>query len=163
MKMDFVCSHMEFYADEMARGGVLEPEGTVAIKFRKKDLIKTMKRLDAKYKELLQKLGEILMIFICWTLPIILWYFDVDNENLSPGEKKEIEKEVAQREEELMPLYHQVAVHFADLHDTPGVMMQSGCISVSRDYMQSQISSRYKIPSFFSLNPQLFRARSNYN
>lgn len=50
---------MELYADEMARGGVLEPEGTVQIKFRQKDLIKSMRRLDAKYKELMRKLGNL--------------------------------------------------------------------------------------------------------
>ena len=30
----------------------MEPEGTVEIKFRQKDIIKTMARLDKKYSEL---------------------------------------------------------------------------------------------------------------
>ncbi len=34
------------YADPVARGGVLEPEGIVEIKFRAPDLIKAMHRLD---------------------------------------------------------------------------------------------------------------------
>lgn len=34
------------------RGGVLEPSGTCEIKFKKKDLVKTMKRLDEKYAQL---------------------------------------------------------------------------------------------------------------
>ena len=34
------------------------------------------------------------------------------------------------REELLMPMYHQVAVYFADLHDTPGRMDEMGVISV---------------------------------
>ena len=34
------------YADPGARGGVLEPEGIVEIKFRTPDLIRTMHRLD---------------------------------------------------------------------------------------------------------------------
>lgn len=34
------------YADPAARGGVLEPEGIVEIKFRAPDLIKAMHRLD---------------------------------------------------------------------------------------------------------------------
>lgn len=38
--------YMEMYADREARGGILEPEGIVEIKYRKKDLLKTMKRLD---------------------------------------------------------------------------------------------------------------------
>lgn len=31
------------------RGGVMEPSGTCEIKFKNKDLVKTMKRLDEKY------------------------------------------------------------------------------------------------------------------
>ncbi len=34
------------YADGSARGGVLEPEGIIEIKWRPKDLLKTMHRLD---------------------------------------------------------------------------------------------------------------------
>lgn len=34
------------YADPVARGGVLEPEGIVEIKFRAPDLVKAMHRLD---------------------------------------------------------------------------------------------------------------------
>lgn len=37
--------HMEMYADTDARGGILEPEGVVEIKFRMKDLTKVMHRL----------------------------------------------------------------------------------------------------------------------
>jgi hypothetical protein len=35
---------MEFYASDASRGGVLEPEGVVDIKFRREDLVKAMKR-----------------------------------------------------------------------------------------------------------------------
>lgn len=38
--------HMELFADPTCRGGVLEPEGIVEIKFRLKDIIKTMHRVD---------------------------------------------------------------------------------------------------------------------
>lgn len=41
--------------DELSRGGVLEPEGTVEIKFRRKDLVRTMERLDDTYCQLLEK------------------------------------------------------------------------------------------------------------
>lgn len=34
------------------------------------------------------------------------------------------------REDLLLPIYHQVAVQFADLHDTPGHMLEKGIISV---------------------------------
>lgn len=38
--------YMEAYADPDARAGVLEPEGTVEVRYREKDLIKTIYRLD---------------------------------------------------------------------------------------------------------------------
>ena len=44
--------------DELSRGGVLEPEGTVEIKFRRKDLVKAMARLDSAYKALLETLNS---------------------------------------------------------------------------------------------------------
>jgi acetyl-CoA carboxylase carboxyltransferase component len=37
---------MEMYADEDSRGGVLEPEGIVGIKYRREKQIETMARLD---------------------------------------------------------------------------------------------------------------------
>lgn len=37
---------VEMYADPSARGGVLEPEGVVEIKFKKSDLLALMNRLD---------------------------------------------------------------------------------------------------------------------
>lgn len=40
------------------RGGVLEAEGTVEIKFRRKDLLKTMRRLDSVYAGLVEQLGK---------------------------------------------------------------------------------------------------------
>ena len=40
------CVQVEMYADPIARGGVLEPEGIVEIKFRVPDLLRAMHRLD---------------------------------------------------------------------------------------------------------------------
>lgn len=40
------------YADPTARGGVLEPEGIVEVKYKKRDLLKTMHRVDPVLKEL---------------------------------------------------------------------------------------------------------------
>lgn len=37
---------------------MLEPEGTVEIKFRRKDLVKTMRRVDPVYTGLAERLGE---------------------------------------------------------------------------------------------------------
>ncbi|XP_078337630.1 acetyl-CoA carboxylase-like isoform X9 [Crassostrea virginica] len=101
-------THMEMYADELSRGGVLEPEGTVEIKFRRKDLEKTMQRLDKACIQIVEKL----------TSP-----------QLNPDEKAELQKKLAARQEKLLPMYHQVAVQFADLHDTPGRMEEMGVIT----------------------------------
>lgn len=50
--------------------------------------------------------------------------------DLSDKEMKELEAQLKEREEQLLPIYHQVAVQFADLHDTPGRMLEKGVISV---------------------------------
>ncbi|XP_073965311.1 acetyl-CoA carboxylase-like [Choristoneura fumiferana] len=44
---------MEMYADPEARGGVLEAEGIVEVKFKQRDTLKAMQRLDP----LLQRLS----------------------------------------------------------------------------------------------------------
>lgn len=93
------------------RGGILEPEGTVEIKFRYKDLSKAMHRLDAT----------------CISIKEQLMAAD-----LQPKDKTILEKQMKEREEQLMPIYHQVAIMFADLHDTATRMQEKGCINVSR-------------------------------
>lgn len=101
--------HMEMYADPDSRGGVLEAEGIVEIKFREKDLLKTMHRID---RVLIQNKAKL-------------------NGELSTDERTQVEKVISEREKFLMPMYHQVAVHFADLHDTPERMHEKGVITVS--------------------------------
>jgi len=100
--------HMELYADPKSRGGVLEPAGTVEIKYRRREIVKTMKRLDPKYQTISDKLN---------------------NEKISSTEKADLETQLAYREEYLSPVYHQVALTFVDLHDTPGRMQEKGCIN----------------------------------
>ncbi|RVE63621.1 hypothetical protein OJAV_G00138120 [Oryzias javanicus] len=111
--------HMEMYADKDSRGGVLEPEGTVEIKFRRKDLVKTMRRVDPVYMSLAERLGT---------------------PELSPPDRKELETKLKEREEFLLPIYHQVAVQFADLHDTPGRMQEKGVIT---DILEWQTSRQF--------------------
>uniref|UniRef100_A0A672JIW7 acetyl-CoA carboxylase n=1 Tax=Salarias fasciatus TaxID=181472 RepID=A0A672JIW7_SALFA len=103
---------MELYADRESRGGVLEPEGTVEIKFRRKDLLKTMRRLDSVYAGLVEQLGK----------------------ELSEKQCRELELKLKAREEFLQPIYHQVAVQFADLHDTPGRMQEKGVVTDILDW-----------------------------
>lgn len=68
------------YADNTARGGVLEPEGIVEIKFRGRDLIAMMHRLD----------------------PVI--------QGLKASNADKTEALIREREAELMPMYRQVTV-----------------------------------------------------
>ncbi|NXD65210.1 ACACB carboxylase, partial [Eolophus roseicapillus] len=100
--------YVELYADKESRAGILEPGGTVEIKFRKKDLVKTMRRIDTVYAKLAEQLGT---------------------PELSEAQRKELEQQLKAREELLLPIYYQVAVHFADLHDTPGRMQEKGVIT----------------------------------
>uniref|UniRef100_A0A8B9CRS0 Acetyl-CoA carboxylase alpha n=1 Tax=Anser brachyrhynchus TaxID=132585 RepID=A0A8B9CRS0_9AVES len=110
--------HMEMYADRESRyGGILEPEGTVEIKFRRKDLVKTMRRVDPVYIHLAERLGT---------------------PELSPGDRKDLETKLKEREEFLIPIYHQVAMQFADLHDTPGRMQEKGAITDILDWKTSR-------------------------
>ncbi|XP_044017806.1 acetyl-CoA carboxylase isoform X2 [Aphidius gifuensis] len=98
--------HMEMFADTTSRGGVLEPEGIVEIKFRKKDIIKTIHRVDNEIIKLKEKITA----------------------GISPEDKSIIEAEIKTRENILTPMYHQVAVHFSDLHDTPERMLEKNTI-----------------------------------
>uniref|UniRef100_A0A8C1LSD1 acetyl-CoA carboxylase n=1 Tax=Cyprinus carpio TaxID=7962 RepID=A0A8C1LSD1_CYPCA len=109
--------HMELYADRESRGGVLEAEGTVEIKFRKKDLLKAMQRIDAVYSRLAEQLS---------------------NPELTSPERKDLEAKLKSREEFLLPIYHQVAVQFVDLHDTPGRMQEKSVIMDILDWKNAR-------------------------
>ena len=98
---------MEMYADEEARGGVLEPEGIIGIKYRKDKQLDTMARLDPIYSNLRKQLGQ---------------------NGLSKEETDEIKKKMTAREEQLLPVYAQISVQFADLHDRAGRMKAKGVI-----------------------------------
>ncbi|KAI8815908.1 acetyl-CoA carboxylase [Fimicolochytrium jonesii] len=91
---------MEMYAEEQSRGGVLEPQGIVEIKFRRPQMIAAMERLDPEYRALKRQLAE-----------------------ATPDAKAHLQAAVERREKDLLPVYHQVAVEFADLHDRPGRML----------------------------------------
>jgi len=107
------------YADEDSRGGVLEPEGIVGIKFRRDRQLDTMARLDPTYGELKRRAAD---------------------SNLSAEEKQEVTTKIKQREELLLPVYAQVSIQFADLHDRTGRMMAKGTI---RKPLQWQNARRF--------------------
>ncbi|KAG8426746.1 acetyl-coenzyme-A carboxylase [Metarhizium acridum] len=108
---------MEMYADVEARGGVLEPEGIIGIKYRKEKQLETMARMDTTYANLKKQL---------------------ENRDLTPEEAAEIKKKVVAREKELLPVYAQIAVQFADLHDRAGRMKAKGTIRDSLEWVNSR-------------------------
>lgn len=118
--------YMEMYADPESRGGVLEPEGIVEIKFRKKDLVKVMRRIDPVMKELQERSNAIAQ---GQPPPERKSSISQTVERKPCPEVAELEQRMAEREKYLLPIYHQVSVHFADLHDTPERMHEKGTIS----------------------------------
>lgn len=108
---------MEMYADEEARGGVLEPEGIVGIKFRRDKQLETMARLDLEYGDLVRKATD---------------------SSLSASERSDIKVKMAQREEILLPVYTQVAIQFADLHDRAGRMKAKNVIRSSLRWREAR-------------------------
>eukprot|EP01062_Namystynia_karyoxenos_P024981 TRINITY_DN19789_c0_g2_i1.p1 TRINITY_DN19789_c0_g2~~TRINITY_DN19789_c0_g2_i1.p1 ORF type:complete len:2257 (+),score=954.46 TRINITY_DN19789_c0_g2_i1:116-6886(+) len=96
---------IEMYVDPSSRGGVLEPEGIVEIKFREKEILQTMDRLDPECQRLAAQLKG------------------------AEGQLRTyLEQSLRSRHEVLFPVYKAVAVEFADLHDRPGRMAAVGSI-----------------------------------
>lgn len=125
--------YMEMYADPDSKGGVLEPEGIVEIKYKKKDLLKTMHRVDATLRSLDAKLKELNNANKSDILERRGSVTQTIDKVKSP-EIVDVEYKIAEREKVLLPMYHQVAVHFADLHDTPERMQEKGTILVNKIY-----------------------------
>jgi len=100
-------SVMEMYASaDNARGGVLEANGAASVKYRTKDMLATMHRLDEKLKSLDAELqGRVCDI-----------------------ERQEVRDAIKEREQALLPVYEQISVQFCELHDTPGRMKAVGVI-----------------------------------
>jgi len=98
---------MEMFADQEARGGILEPPGICEVKYRQPDQIVTMHRLDPQLQELVEQLSTA----------------------FGAEEKERIQQEIKAREKALLPLYMQIAHEFADLHDRAGRMKAKGCIN----------------------------------
>ena len=80
-------SMMEMYSDPTACGGVLEPEAIVEIKYRSKDIRKTMERLDPVMAKLLE---------------------EMNGSTVTVEERATLEQKVKRREEQLAGVYHQV-------------------------------------------------------
>ncbi|KAI9780799.1 MAG: acetyl-coenzyme-A carboxylase [Peltula sp. TS41687] len=98
---------IEMYADEDSRGGVLEPDGIINIKYRQDKQLETMARLDSVYGELKRSLAD---------------------KSLSEEQQTDIKAKMAQRKNLLLPVYSQIAIQYADLHDRAGRMQAKGAI-----------------------------------
>lgn len=110
-------SMMEMYADEEARAGVLEPEGIVGIKYRRDKILDTMARLDPIYSKLRAQLAD---------------------KSLSQEQQQDIKVQMTRREEQVMPVYQQIALQFADLHDRAGRMQAKGTIRQALQWTQAR-------------------------
>jgi len=108
---------MEMYADEDSRGGVLEPEGIVGIKYRREKQLETMARLDATYAELKQQSLA---------------------KGLTAEKASAIKAKMTEREKLLGPVYQQIALQFADLHDRAGRMEAKGTIRMPLKWQNSR-------------------------
>ncbi|KAK4687240.1 acetyl-CoA carboxylase / biotin carboxylase 1, partial [Tremellales sp. Uapishka_1] len=100
--------YMSMFVDNESRGGVLEPEGIVEVKYRKPKIQATMARLDPEYAQLKAA---------------------VDDVKASAEEKQAATTKLEAREKHLAPAYQSVALDFADLHDRSGRMQaKANCI-----------------------------------
>ena len=104
---------MEMFAAPEARGGVLEPSGIVEIKFRVAQRMEVANRLDPE----LRRIAEALKGGV------------EGGVELSGEARQQLKAEAAARQDLLAATYLQVAQQLADLHDTPGRMLEKGVIS----------------------------------
>ncbi len=131
-------AQMEIYADPTSRAGVLEPEGVIEIKFRAQQLRSLMERTDPGFASLKQSIGTELVN---------------RGDQASADSLNSSQEKLAEREKQLTDVYHQVAVHFADLHDRPQRMLQKGCIrdivpwAGSRRYFIRRLRERLHLPN----------------
>nr|XP_043619198.1 acetyl-CoA carboxylase 1-like [Erigeron canadensis] len=105
--------HIEMYAETTAKGNVLEPEGMIEIKFRNKELIDCMGRLDPQIRSLKERLRET--------------KYD-----------QTIVQQIKSREKQLLPIYTQIATKFAELHDTSLRMAEKGVVKQVVDWKVSR-------------------------
>uniref|UniRef100_A0A0D9WEQ7 Uncharacterized protein n=1 Tax=Leersia perrieri TaxID=77586 RepID=A0A0D9WEQ7_9ORYZ len=109
---------IECYAERTAKGNVLEPQGLIEIKFRSEELQDCMGRLDPELIDLKAKL-------------------EAANRNGST-EIKSLQASIEARTKQLMPLYTQIAIRFAELHDTSLRMAAKGVIKKVVDWEESR-------------------------
>ncbi|KAI9106486.1 hypothetical protein K1719_022014 [Acacia pycnantha] len=113
-------NHIEMYSDQTAKGNVLEPEGMVEIKFRTKELLEYMGRLDQQLIDLKAKLQE------------------AKSSRAHGSIIESLQQQINSREKQLLPVYTQIATKFAELHDTSLRMAAKGVIREVLDWSKSR-------------------------
>lgn len=104
--------YMEMFADSDSRGGVMEPSGTVEIKFREKALREAATRSDPELQRLAKEDARLAS----------------EGVPLDDERRQELKEKKNARLNCIMPVFKQVAVHFADLHDTPVRMIKKHAV-----------------------------------
>lgn len=122
------------YAETHSRGGVLEPEGIVEIKFRRARMNAVMERLDPVYKSLKQELDAAIAIASSVNtmhpaVPSASSQSSSSSSSLPQNATSLLKAKLATRERELAPSYHAAAIQFADAHDSPRRMLSKGVIN----------------------------------
>ncbi|KAL2249829.1 acetyl-CoA carboxylase 1-like isoform X1 [Sesamum indicum] len=111
--------HVEMYAERTAKGNVLEPEGLIEIKFRTRELLECMGRLDPELINLKSKLQEA-------------------SSSGTFANVEDLQTKIRAREKKLLPLYTQIATKFAELHDTSLRMAVKGVIKEVVEWPKSR-------------------------
>lgn len=132
---------MEMYADKESRAGVLEPEGMVNIKFRLQKQLDTMARLDPIYGDLRKSLYD-------------------KSKSLSTEELSAIKKKMTEREQLLLPVYLQIALQFADLHDRADRMEAKGVIRQVLEWKDSRRFFYWRLRRRLNEDPILRRIKA---
>ena len=134
------------YADTEARGGVLEPSGITAIKFRTNDLRAAAHRMDPE-----------------------LIKFDTQlkaAEEASGEDAARIRAQINLRERHLLGLYTQMSQSFADLHDRPGRMLAKGVVRKVVPWAESRRFFYWRLRrrrAMFALRSRLIEAVPSLN
>ncbi|KAI9178751.1 acetyl-coenzyme-A carboxylase [Blastocladiella emersonii ATCC 22665] len=161
---------MEMYADATARGGVLEPEGMVEIKYRKPQLLNTIDRLDDDCRRWKSKLApaaagaaaadaksagdaatpkkhdSATSLATVGTTAATASTASSDSDDENPAATRAaLQAQLQSRQESLLPVYHQAALKFADLHDTPGRMKAKGAVRAVLEWTRARAFFHWRI------------------